>query len=178
MQRSPTRRTPAGPHGSVPSGSIDLRGRRGATRRLGAGSRGRSSGARATLHVHSTEGATRVTDNDGGREQLRPVSSKVAGARIRCHILRAVDAVAGAFFVEFEEPPCHLVEASEDLCDRQPELVALYMDCVMVNPLVSTHFPCAFGVVPPLITLLGLDANVGSPEVFFGVAERVGGPAV
>ena len=139
MQRSPTRRTPAGPHGSVPSGSIDLRGRRGATRRLGAGSRGRSSGARATLHVHSTEGATRVTDNDGGREQLRPVSSKVAGARIRCHILCAVDAVAGAFFVEFEleslefeEPPCHLVEASEDLRDRQPELIALYVDCIMV----------------------------------------------
>ena len=80
---------------------------------------------------NSTEGATRVTNNDGGREQLRPVSSKVAGARIRCHILVcAVDAVAGAFFVEFEEPPCRLVEASEDLCDRQPELVALYMDLV------------------------------------------------
>ena len=77
----------------------------------------------------------------------------------------AVDAVPGALFVEFEEPPCHLVEASEDLCDRQPELVALYVDCVMVYPLVSTHFPCAFGVVPPLITLLGLHTDVGSPEM-------------
>ena len=47
----------------------------------------------------------------------------MAGARVRRHILRAVDAVPSALFVEFEEPPRHLVEASKNLRDRQPELV-------------------------------------------------------
>ena len=58
---------------STPEIDPSLHGRRRATRRSGARSSGCSGGARAALHVHSAERATRVANDDGGREQLRPV---------------------------------------------------------------------------------------------------------